>query len=91
MPKDQLEAFLKAVKGDSNLQDKLNAAIDAEAVVAIAKESGFQIDADEIKAARIALSDEELSGVAGGASPQTSEAAGSMCTTGEPRDACQCN
>ena len=36
MSVEQLKAFLEAVKADATLQEKLNAAVDADAVVAIA-------------------------------------------------------
>ena len=72
MSEEQLKAFLEKVKVDTSLQEKLKAATDADAVVAIAKESGFVVSADEIKTTQSApqelqeLSDEELEGVAGG-------------------------
>jgi hypothetical protein len=69
MSEEQLKAFLEAVKTDAGLQEKLKAAADADAVVAIAKEAGFMISADELQRARVAgeeLSDEELEVVAGG-------------------------
>jgi predicted ribosomally synthesized peptide with nif11-like leader len=69
MSEEQLKAFLEAVKADAGLQEKINAAADADAVVAIAKEAGFLISADELQRAQSAgeeLSDEELEGVAGG-------------------------
>jgi predicted ribosomally synthesized peptide with nif11-like leader len=76
MSEEQLKAFLEAVKADAGLQEKINAAADADAVVAIAKEVGFMISADELQRAQVAggsregleleLSDEELEGVAGG-------------------------
>lgn len=69
MSEEQLTAFLAKVKGDSSLQEKLKAASTPDAVVAIAKETGFTISSDELK--RVSqfnlLSDEELEGVAGGA------------------------
>ena len=68
MSEEQLKAFLDAVKADAGLQEKLNAAAD---VVAIAKEAGFMISADELQRAQAIqgkeLSDEQLEGVAGGA------------------------
>ena len=67
MSEDQLKAFLEKVKGDTSLKEKLKAASDADAVVAIAKEAGFSISADGLKNAQSELSDEELEGVAGGA------------------------
>ena len=70
MSEDQLKAFLEAVKADAGLQEKLNAAKDADAAVAIAKEVGFVISADELQRGLAVgeeeLSDEELEGVAGG-------------------------
>ena len=72
MSEEQLKAFIEKVKVDTSLQEKLKAATDADAVVAIAKESGFVVSADEIKTTQSApqelqeLSDEELEGVAGG-------------------------
>ena len=47
MSEEQLKAFLEKVKGDTTLQEKLKAASDADAVVAIAKEAGFSISADQ--------------------------------------------
>ncbi len=68
MSEEQLKAFLEKVKADTNLQEKLKAASDADAASAIAKEAGFSISADEFtKAQSTELSDEELEGVAGGA------------------------
>ena len=66
MSEEQLKAFMEAVKADAGLQEKLKAASDADAVVAIAKEAGFSISADDLKKAQSELSDEELEGVAGG-------------------------
>ena len=71
MSEEQLKAFLEAVKADAGLQEKLMAAGDADAVVAIAKAAGFVITAEELKRAQAAkrsqaVSEEELEGVAGG-------------------------
>ena len=67
MSEEQLKAFLEKVKADTSLQEKLKAAADNDAVVAIAKEAGFSISADELDAqSRVELSGEELEGVAGG-------------------------
>ena len=63
MSEEQLKAFLEKVKVDTTLQDKLKAAADVEGVIAIAKEAGFMLSADDI---RTKISDEELEGVAGG-------------------------
>ena len=65
MSEEQLKAFLEKVKGDISLQEKLKMAGDADAVVCIAKEAGFSISTDDIKA-QSEISEEELEGVAGG-------------------------
>ena len=65
MSEEQLKAFLEKVKSDTNLQEKLKAADDAEAVAEIAKEAGFSISVDDLTTT-IELSEEELEGVAGG-------------------------
>ena len=66
MSEEQLKAFLEKVKGDTSLQEKLKAAADANAVAAIAKESGFSVSADDLTKAQSELSEEELEDVAGG-------------------------
>ncbi|QNI53010.1 nif11-like leader peptide domain protein [Synechococcus sp. BIOS-E4-1] len=65
MSEEQLEAFLEKVKADTNLQEKLKAAADSDAVLAIAKEAGFSISADDLKNAQSELSDDELEGAGG--------------------------
>ena len=67
MSEEQLKAFLEKVKADTELQEKLNGAADADALVEIAKEAGFSITADDIQTQPVELSDEELEGAAGGA------------------------
>ena len=66
MSEEQLKAFLEKVKGDTSLKEKLKAASDADGVVAIAKEAGFKISAEDLKNTKVELSEEELEGVAGG-------------------------
>ena len=66
MSEEQLKAFLEKVKGDTSLQEKLKAAADSDAVLAIAKEAGFSISADDLKNAQSEISEEELEGAAGG-------------------------
>ena len=66
MSEEQLKAFLEKVKGDASLQEKLKAAADSDAVLAIAKDVGFSISIDDLKNAQSELSGEELEGVAGG-------------------------
>ena len=67
MSEEQLKAFWEAVQADTSLQEKLRAATDADSIVSIAKEAGFEITAEEVKEAQSSLSDEQLKGVAGGA------------------------
>ena len=66
MSEEQLKAFLEKVKADTSLQEKLKATADSDAVVAIAKEVGFMISADDLTKAQSELSEEELEGAAGG-------------------------
>ena len=65
MSEEQLKAFLEKVKTDTSLQEKLNAAADAD-VVAIAKAAGFTITTEDLNSHRQNLTDDELEGVAGG-------------------------
>ena len=72
MSEEQLKAFLEKVKGDTSLQEKLNGAADADAVVEIANAAGFSITAEDIQSmqsATVELSDAELEGAAGGMGP----------------------
>ena len=70
MSEEQLAALLAKLKDDTGLQEKLKGAADLDAVLAIAKDAGFDVS----KAAwlryqanqTLELSDEELEGVAGG-------------------------
>ena len=70
MSEEQLAALIDAAQRDAGLQEKLKGAADLDAVLAIAKDAGFEIS----KAAwlryqanqTLELSDEELEGVAGG-------------------------
>ena len=66
MSEEQLKAFLEKVKLDTSLQDKLKAAADSDAVLAIAKEAGFSISVDDLKNAQPEVSDKELEAAAGG-------------------------
>ena len=71
MSEEQLKAFLEKVKADTSLQEKLNEAADADAVVEIAKEAGFSITAEDMQSSTVELSDEELEGAAGGGTKRT--------------------
>ena len=61
MASAQLKAFLAQVKGDSNLQEKINAIKSPDVVARIAKEDGHEVTADKV----IELSEEERDGLAG--------------------------
>ena len=65
MSEEQLKAFLEKVQSDTSLQEKLKAASDADAVLALAKESGFSITVDELQTIS-ELSEEELENATGG-------------------------
>ena len=65
MSEEQLKAFIAKVQADPSLQEQLKA--EGADVVAIAKEEGFSISADDLKNAQSKLSEQELEGVAGGA------------------------
>jgi predicted ribosomally synthesized peptide with nif11-like leader len=74
MSEEQLKAFMEAVKANTGLQEKLNAAADADAVVVLAKTAGFVITADELQRAQAEIleaEDEDLDGVAGGMKGKT--------------------
>ena len=66
MSEEQLKAFLEKFQAETSLQEKLNEAADADAVVEIAKEAGFSITAEDMQSSTVELSDEELEGAAGG-------------------------
>ena len=70
MSEEQLAALLAKLKDDEVLQEKLKGASDLDAVLAIAKDAGFDISkADWLRyqaKQTIELSDEELEGVAAG-------------------------
>ncbi|WP_114992930.1 Nif11-like leader peptide family natural product precursor [Synechococcus sp. UW179A] len=66
MSEEQLKAFIEKVKADTSLQEKLKAAADSDAVLAIAKEAGFSISADDLTKAQSEISEEGLEGAAGG-------------------------
>ena len=66
MSEEQLKAFLEKIKGDNSLQEKLEAAADSDAVLAIAKEAGFMISAEDLTKAQSEVSDEELEDATGG-------------------------
>ena len=66
MTLEQLKAFLAKAKDDQSIQEKLKAAADSDAVLAIAKDAGFIISVDDFKNAQSELTEDELEGVSGG-------------------------
>ena len=66
MSEEQLKAFWKAIQADTALQQKLQGLTDPDAIVAIAKQAGFSISADELKKAQSELTEEQLEKVSGG-------------------------
>jgi len=88
MSEEQLKAFLEAVKADAGLQEQLNAAGDADAVVAIAKEAGFVISSDELHwvQAGSEVSEEELEAMSGGQATTNCQAG--SCQVTQPCGGC---
>ena len=70
MSEEQLAALIAKLKDDEGLQAKLKDAADLDAILAIAKDAGFDVSkADWLRyqaKQTVELSDEELEGVAGG-------------------------
>ena len=67
MSKEQLQAFLEAIKGDTALQARIQDTTDLDAVVAIAMEAGFVVSKPELEAAQaLELSEGELEAISGG-------------------------
>ena len=63
---NQLQAFLAALSEDASLQASLRAAADLDAAVAIAKDAGFVITADQLVQLQSDLSEQELAAITGG-------------------------
>ena len=70
---DELKAFLAAVVADAGLQEQIKSAPDFNAVMAVAKDAGHLISADELKEISESeefsdreLTQKELAGVSGG-------------------------
>ena len=84
MSEEQLSALLAKLKEDAMLQEKLKGAADLDAAVAMAQEAGFDVSkADWLKyqaKQTLALSDEELEGIAGGDSKNCPCYGESACT-----------
>ena len=61
MSQEQLKAFLEVVESDASLREKLEAAESSGAVVAMAKEAGFDLSEVDLLKHRQSISEEELS------------------------------
>ena len=59
---------MEAVEADAALQEKVQTEANryADAVVAIAKEAGFGVTAEDVKRAQLEISEDDLAGVTGG-------------------------
>ena len=68
MSEEQLRAFMEAVEADAALQEKVQTEANryADAVVAIAKEAGFGVTAEDVKRAQLEITEDDLAGVTGG-------------------------
>lgn len=66
MSEEQFKAFLEKVASTPGLQKKLKATIDSDAVIAIAKEEGFNIMAEDLSRFKAEVVDAELKDAAGG-------------------------
>jgi predicted ribosomally synthesized peptide with nif11-like leader len=68
MSEEQLNSFLEKLKEDPSLQKKIQSANDNnDLLIAIAKEAGFALTAEDIDSMRITpLSESELEQLAGG-------------------------
>ena len=60
MADEQFKAFVEAIEANEELQEKLQAAADVDAVVAIAKDAGFTISADDLKRLNAEVSEDDL-------------------------------
>ncbi len=71
MTEEQLKAFLSKVQADTSIKERIEAAINADAIVEIAKELGFSISTESLKdcaeqvKSQSSLSEEELENVSG--------------------------
>ena len=63
---EPLKAFLEFVKSDTELQVKLKAASNIDAVIAIAKDAGFVISAKDLRMIQSVGPDDEVNGATRG-------------------------
>jgi len=68
MTKEQLTELLGQVQNNARLQEQLKAADNADAVISIAQNAGFQVIATNFNKDQSKLLEEDLEGVNGGTS-----------------------
>ena len=68
MAQDDFKAFLAVIEADASLGEKVKAASDVDAVIAIAQTAGFTLSAADVQASGLVsdLPESLLEGVAGG-------------------------
>ena len=65
MSKENLDQFIQKVTDSEELQARIGEEIDADSLIALGTEHGFEFTAEDL-AVNVELSDEELDSVAGG-------------------------
>ncbi len=65
MSKENLEQFMNQVVGSEELQARIGEEIEAEALIVLGAEHGYDFDFEDLQEL-VELSDEELDGVSGG-------------------------
>ena len=65
MSKENLDQFIQQISDSEELQARIGDEIDAESLIALGAEHGYEFTAEELQESA-ELSDEELAGVAGG-------------------------
>ena len=73
---ESAQAFIERMKTDGEFANRVTECADAESRKAFVKAEGFDFSAEELKSMHSELSDEELDGVAGGASWDNSQTVG---------------
>ncbi len=63
---ESAKAYIERLKTDEEFRERVKAAKDSEARIALVKAEGFDFSAEDISAVKGELSDDELDGLAGG-------------------------
>ena len=92
MSEEQLTALLAKIKDDASLREKIQAAPNFDAAVALTKKAGFDVSKAELIRSHatqtLELSDEELESVAGGTYIAASVAATTIVVIGATEHSC---